>query len=91
MEVDLKEWMRHLFTYLEFKSPASNDTRGDTISPLDDMKAAVCDILNLFIQINEEEFEEYCEQFVGIVWTVLSNITLNPAQVNIPPGRVRLM
>lgn len=81
MEADLKEWMRHLFAYLEFKSPLLSDVNTDVITPLDAMKAAVCDILNLFIQINEEDFEEYVEQFVGSVWKVLSTITLHVGQV----------
>lgn len=81
MEADLKEWMRHLFVYLEFKNPLLGEVVTEMISPLDAMKAAVCDILNLFIQINEEDFEQYVEQFVGSVWKVLSTVTLYPAQV----------
>ena len=81
MEADLKEWMRHLFAYLELKSPLIPEAAADVISPLDATKAAVCEILNLFIQVNEEDFEEYVEQFVASVWKVLSAITLHPAQV----------
>ena len=83
MDADLKEWMRHFFSYLEFKSPLLGTVTGDQLSPLDAMKAAVCDILNLFIQINEEDFEQYVDQFVGSVWSVLSTISLNPGQVTL--------
>lgn len=81
MEGDLKEWMRHLYAYLELKHPLLENYNSDVISPLDSMKAAVCDILNLFIQINDEDFEEYVEPFVQAVSRLLSTITLHPCQV----------
>lgn len=80
MEPDLKEWMRNLFNYLEFSHELLEAVDPEKITPLDSMKAAVCEILNVFIQVNEEDFEEYLEQFVSCVWTVLSKVTIHPSQ-----------
>eukprot|EP00210_Caulerpa_lentillifera_P007259 g6945.t1 len=80
MEPDLKEWMRSLFNYLEFSPELLVKVDRENISPLDSMKAAVCEILNVFIQVNEEDFEEYLEQFVSCVWNVLSKVTIHPCQ-----------
>jgi len=82
MDADLKEWMRHLFSYLEFTSPLMTDQNRETMNSIDAMKAAVCEILYLFIQINEDDFEQYVEQFVATVWKVLNGISLHPAQAN---------
>ena len=52
---------------------------------MDAVKAAACENLYLFIQINEDEFEKYLKTFAQDVWTELTKVSLNPSQVSCSP------
>jgi len=66
------EWMELFHTFLTYSPPAalaSVDT--EKASDADQLKAAVCDNINLYIEKNEEEFAPYLQTFVQDVWTLL--------------------
>ena len=52
-EKTLQQWMEHFNTLLVFSCPALGQTAADVETPLDAVKAAVCQNINLFISKNE--------------------------------------
>ncbi len=53
---------------------------GDDSAPnaLDEVKAAVCDNINLYVEKNEEEFQRFLQTFVGDAWRLLTRTGLDP-------------
>ena len=88
-ENTLQQWMEQFHTLLVFSCPALLASgAADVESPLDAVKAAVCQNINLFISMNEEEFAPFLPQFVQAVWTQLVTVSLNPGQVGLILSRV---
>ena len=81
-EKTLQQWMEHFHTLLVFSCPALGQSAADVESPLDTVKAAVCQNINLFISMNEEEFAPFLPQFAQAVWTQLVSVSLRPGQVS---------
>ena len=79
----LDQWMAEFHYLLTYTNPALAESDPEKESVVDAVKAAVCDNIYLFIQINEDEFEKYLKTFAQDVWTELTNVSLNPGQVNI--------
>ena len=77
----LKAWFDQFHAYLILDSQLAAETDPEKESVLDAVKAAVCQNLNLFIEMNEEEFKEYLQVFVGDVWQLLVSVKVNPGQV----------
>ena len=50
----------------------------------DAVRAAVCANINLFMELNEEEFAKYLGTFAQDVWTQLTRVTLAPGQARAP-------
>lgn len=80
-EAVLKGWFDQFHAYLILDSRLAAETDPEKESVLDAVKAAVCQNLNLFIEMNEEEFKEYLQVFVGDVWQLLVSVKVNPGQV----------
>ncbi len=55
-------------------------TNGDREGAADAVRAAVCANINLFMELNEEEFAKYLGTFAQDVWTQLTRVTLAPGQ-----------
>ena len=66
---------------LTYNNAALVESDPEQESVVDAVKAAVCENLYLFIQINEDEFEKYLKTFAQDVWTELTKVSLNPGQV----------
>ena len=81
MEDTLKGWFAEFHTYLTYDNPALADKDPDKQSPLDAVKAAVCQNINLFMEMNEEEFKDYLQTFVQDVWTLLVAVKQGSGQV----------
>ena len=81
MEATLKGWFAEYHTYLTYDNPALADKDPDKQSPLDAVKAAVCQNINLFMEMNEEEFKDYLQTFVQDVWTLLIAVKQGSGQV----------
>ena len=77
----LDQWMAEFHYLLTYTNPALAETDPEKESVVDAVKAAVCDNIYLFIQINEDEFEKYLKTFAQDVWTELTSVSLNPGQV----------
>ena len=77
----LDKWMAEFHYLLTYSNTALAESDVEKESVVDAVKAAVCENINLFIQINEDEFEKYLKTFAQDVWTQLSAVSLNPGQV----------
>ena len=73
----MAEWMGVFHKFLTYQAPPGlASTDDDKASEADQLKAAVCDNINLYIEKNEEEFAPYLQQFVQDVWTLLMSTDL---------------
>jgi exportin-2 (importin alpha re-exporter) len=77
----LDVWMEEFHFYLTYDNPALAEKDAEKESIVDAVKAAVCQNINLFMEMNEEEFAKYLPTFAQDVWTQLTRMTLNPGQV----------
>jgi exportin-2 (importin alpha re-exporter) len=77
----LDQWMEEFHFFITYDNAALAEKDADKESILDAVKAAVCNNVNLFIEINEEEFAKYLNTFAQDVWTQLTRVSLNPGQV----------
>ena len=85
----LDAWMEEFHFYLTYDNPAlAESASADTESPVDAVKAGVCANINLFMELNEEEFAKYLGTFAQDVWTQLTRVTLNPGQVGARAGAI---
>lgn len=80
-EATLDEWMTEFHTYLTFDSQLLKEKDVEKESILDALKSAVCQNINLFMEMNEEEFSKFLGTFVDDVWGQLTRVSLNPGQV----------
>lgn len=85
-EDTLGQWMAQFHSLLTYNNPALAEKAADKESCLDAAKAAVCANINLFLEINDEEFGAFVETFVRDVWTQLVTVTLKPGQARLPAG-----
>jgi len=77
-EAALGPWMAALQDALTLECPpAATPPRAGDPAPLDALRAAVCDALNLFVEVNEDEFAPYLSSFARSVWALLA--PLGPA------------
>jgi|Transcript_930 exportin-2 (importin alpha re-exporter) len=68
----MAEWMGLFHKFLTYAPPAGlASSDAEKASEADQLKAAVCDNINLYIEKNEEEFAPYLQTFVQDVWTLL--------------------
>ena len=80
----LDKWMAEFHYLLTYSNTTLAESDVEKESVVDAVKAAVCENINLFIQINEDEFEKYLKTFAQDVWTQLSAVSLNPGQAGSP-------
>ncbi|KAH7543014.1 exportin-2 [Ziziphus jujuba] len=72
-EDHMKEWMTEFRKYLITNYAVA--VAADGLAALvDDLRAAVCENINLYMEKNEEEFRCYLKEFVSAVWILLGNM-----------------
>ena len=81
-ERTLDDWMNLLNFYLTYDNPALASDDPDKETCVDAVKAAVCQNINLFIAMNEEEFDKFLQRFATDVWTELTKVSTRPGQVS---------
>ena len=67
--------------YLTYDNPALASSDPEKETSVDAVKAAVCQNINLFIALNEEEFDAFLQKFATDVWTELTKVSTRPGQV----------
>ncbi|KAF5733505.1 Exportin-2 -like protein [Tripterygium wilfordii] len=78
-EDHMNEWMGEFRKYLTKNYPAL-ETSGDGLALVDEVRAAVCENISLYMEKNEEEFKGYLNEFALAVWTLLGNVSQSPSR-----------
>lgn len=74
-EDHMNEWMGEFRKYLTTSYPALENSGANGLALVDDLRAAVCENINLYMEKNEEEFKSYLNDFAFAVWTLLANVS----------------
>uniref|UniRef100_A0A7S3VJD6 Importin N-terminal domain-containing protein n=1 Tax=Dunaliella tertiolecta TaxID=3047 RepID=A0A7S3VJD6_DUNTE len=92
IESQLDQWMAEFHTYLALPdNPALAEADPEKESALDAVRGAACQNINLFMEMNEEEFAKYLQTFVTDVWSLLMKVTLKPGQDNLAMSAIRFL
>ena len=74
-EDHMSEWMTDFAVYMEYRNALLVDDSDDqTPGPIDQLQAAIIDILLLYATNDEEPFLEYLPQFTTLVWNNLVQV-----------------
>ena len=71
----MKEWMTEFRKYLIYNYPVLENSGADGLAIIDELRAAVCENINLYMEKNEEEFQVYLNDFAIVVWSLLGTVT----------------
>ncbi|KAI3877107.1 hypothetical protein MKX03_027633 [Papaver bracteatum] len=74
-EDHMKEWMGEFKKYLTSTYPVLEGAGGDGLALVDDLRAAVCENISLYLERYEEEFAGYLKDFALAVWTLLVGVS----------------
>ena len=81
-ENTLDAWMEEFHKLLTYQNASLVAAKGsDKASPVDAVKAAVCQNINLLVNRDEEEFSKFLQIIVQDVWTQLMGVTNAASQV----------
>lgn len=69
-EDHMDEWMADFQKYLTVKYPALEDT-SNGLALVDELQAAVCENISLYMEKEEDLFQKYLSSFVEAVWGLL--------------------
>lgn len=75
-ENHMPEWMGEFHKYLLYTNPILVERDPEKTSVVDELKAAICENINLYMEKNEEEFQGYLSQFATDVWSLLMTVSL---------------
>ncbi|GFP88211.1 exportin-2 [Phtheirospermum japonicum] len=70
-EDHMDEWMIEFQKYLTLKYPALEESGNDGLALVDELRAAVCENISLYMEKEEELFKKYLSGFVEAVWGLL--------------------
>ncbi|KAL7197451.1 hypothetical protein ACSBR2_020068 [Camellia fascicularis] len=79
-EDHMEEWMGEFQKYLTVKYPSLEDGGGDGLVLVDELRAAVCENISLYMEKNEEEFQGYLGGFVEVVWNLLVAVSASSSR-----------
>jgi exportin-2 (importin alpha re-exporter) len=79
-ENHMAEWMGEFHKYLIYSNPHVQETDPEKTSVIDELKAAICENINLYMEKNEEEFQGYLGQFATDVWSLLMSVSISTSQ-----------
>lgn len=70
-EDHMDEWMTEFKKYLTVRYSALEDSGNDGLAVVDELRAAVCENISLYMKRDEEPFQIYLGGFVEAVWGLL--------------------
>ncbi|PIN12388.1 Nuclear export receptor CSE1/CAS (importin beta superfamily) [Handroanthus impetiginosus] len=70
-EDHMDEWMIEFKKYLTVTYSALENSGNDGLTLVDELRAAVCENINLYMEKEEETFQKYLSGFVEAVWGLL--------------------
>ena len=93
-EDNMDAWMGEFHKFLCYDNPqlaAVDNKDREKAGAVDQVKAAICDNVNLYIEKNEEEFQRFLQTFVQDVWTLLTKTGLEPNKDHLVTSGVRFL
>ncbi|KAK9279305.1 hypothetical protein L1049_012984 [Liquidambar formosana] len=79
-EDHMKEWMSEFRKYLTTSYPALEEGGEDGLTVVDELRAAVCENISLYMEKNEEEFQGYLNDFALAVWSLLGKVSASSSR-----------
>ncbi|XP_075474708.1 exportin-2-like [Primulina tabacum] len=70
-EDHMDEWMTEFLKYLSTKYNVLEDSGPDGLALVDDLRAAVCENISLYMEKEEDLFQKYLSGFAEAVWGLL--------------------
>lgn len=77
-EKNLEPWMTHFHTLLTTDNKLLETESDEEAGPLELVKAQVCEIVAMFAQKYDEDFESFLQIFVQSIWTLLVTTDTKP-------------
>ena len=90
-EDNLAAWMSEFQKYLAYSNPALAESDAAKASVVDEVKAAICENVNLNLEKNEEEFAPYVRDFATLVWGQLMQVGLEPGKDALATEAIRFL
>ncbi|KAJ2785075.1 importin-alpha export receptor [Coemansia interrupta] len=75
-EDNMDQFMQTFHKYLVYSDPGA-ESDDDTPGDLEEVKASICEIIDLYAQRYEEDFKQL-PQFVETVWSMLTTVSSSP-------------
>ena len=75
---NLEPWMTHFHTLLTTDNKLLETDSDDEPGPLELVKAQICEIVAMFAQKYDEDFDSYVQNFVRSIWTLLVTTDTKP-------------
>ncbi|KAF8106941.1 hypothetical protein N665_0129s0011 [Sinapis alba] len=89
-EDHMKEWMGVFKKCLSSNYPALENT-ADGLTLVDDLRAAVCENINLYMEKYEEEFQGFLKDFASAVWTLLRDVSKSPSRDQLATTAIKFL
>lgn len=77
-EKNLEMWMAHFHTLLTTDNKLLETDSDDEPGPLELVKAQICEIVAMFAQKYDDDFESFLQKFVESIWTLLVTTDTKP-------------
>ncbi|XP_042504800.1 exportin-2-like [Macadamia integrifolia] len=90
-EDHMNEWMTEFRKYLTATYPALEGGGGDGLALVDELRAAVCENINLYMEKNEEEFQGYLKDFAFAVWSLLVTASASSSRDRLTVMAIRFL
>lgn len=90
-EDHMKEWMTEFQKYLTTTYPALEEGGGDGLVLVDELRAAVCENISLYMEKNEEEFQGFLSDFARAVWTLLVSLSASSGRERVTITAIKFL
>ncbi|KAG2501736.1 hypothetical protein HYH03_000236 [Edaphochlamys debaryana] len=90
-EQELGFWMDEMHRLLTYENPALDETDPDKEGVLDGVKCAVCQCVDLLLEIDEDTFKPHLQRFAASVWQVLMKVSHKPGQDNLAMAAIKFL
>ncbi|CAH2051293.1 unnamed protein product [Thlaspi arvense] len=89
-EDHMNEWMGVFEKCLSSNFPALEST-AEGLTVVDDVRAAVCENINLYMEKYGEEFQPFLEGFALAVWTLLRDVSKSPSRDRLATTAIKFL
>ncbi|KAL3572136.1 hypothetical protein D5086_026040 [Populus alba] len=89
-EDHMKEWMAEFKKYLTNGYPVL-ESSAEGLGLVDELRAAVCENISLYMEKNEEEFKDYLNDFAQAVWTLLGNVSQSSSRDSLAVTAIKFL